>query len=195
MTKVLEEWLGYCCDVEEKTEGNKVYGLAYTDDGNLHRKFGGVGEQLHEQISRAPMQDPQERVQWARQQYYKVKREKAKRYKEDGILYHSPTPLPYDNQIRFDVPFLSPLGDPAFTVPSFVHELEAPLASTIALAASRTTPTSAAPAHDQLTPPPVGGQQALQHSGAGAGEQGPTLYLGCANCRFGSPDSGGFCLQ
>jgi tRNA A-37 threonylcarbamoyl transferase component Bud32 len=199
MTQVLEEWIGYCCDREGKTQHNKVYALCRTDDGTVHRRFGGVGEKLHEQIERAPMQlAPAERVDWAHNQYRKVLREKMKRYKNTGIQFQFPTAFRYDAAIQFDVPFLSPLGDPPYTVPSFRHELEAPPTSTLIL---QPIPVTAASAVSAPAPPlPATAVQGRPPAGvtgtAQAGSStGGTLYLRCSHCQYDNPEGEEFCAQ
>lgn len=193
MTKVLEEWVGYCCDFDSRTstQHDKVYALCYTDDGTFHRRFGGVGEKLHEVIDRAPQHlSPVARVDWARGQYRKTYREKARRYKSTGILFPFPTAIRYDAEIAFDVPFQSPLGDALYMVPSFSHDLEAPLASTIVL-------TAAAAAPSEQLPSVQGGAQGKTGAGAaqGTATSGPVLYLRCAHCGFDNTEDQEFCAE
>jgi hypothetical protein len=157
-----------------------------------------VGEKLHEVIDRAQQaQAPAVRVDWARGQYRKIYREKAKKYRANGIQFPFPAAISYDTTIQFDVPFQSPLGDPPFTVPSFTHELEAPLASTMVLAASTSAGTPyAAPAPDPLSIQ-VGPQGKLQAGKAGANPGGAaggaSLYLRCAHCGFDNTEDQEFC--
>src|SRR5260370_25056713 len=202
MTKVLEEWVGYCCDYDNRTntQHNKVYALCYTDDGTFHRRFTGVGEKLHEVIDRATQTlDPVGRIDWARGQYRKTLREKAKKYRATGIQFPFPTAIRYDTTIAFDVPFQSSLGDAPFTVPSFTHDLEAPLASTMVLTAP--TPAGsgyAAPGADQF--PVQTGTQANQQavkagSTQGGAASGPQIYVRCAHCGFVSTEDQEFCTQ
>jgi hypothetical protein len=173
-----------------------VYALCYTDDGTFHRRFGGVGEKLHEVIDRAPQQlTPVARVDWARGQYRKIYREKAKKYKSTGILFPFPTSIRYDTEMAFDAPFQSPLGDPLFTVPSFTHDLEAPLASTIVL----TTAAAPAAALSEQLSVQVGAprNQGAGTAGApqGTAASGPALYLRCAHCGFDNAEDQEFCSE